>query len=124
MPEVSICIRVVDKVNSDPRLDAGCRKRGDVVNIRPADWQWSADELANPNWVFVIVDIPNYLIDSLLEPEVGEFVDRVPRRNMYKIKGTPQGLLSQIEGNHGVVHDLRAEPINWATIVVRKPDMP
>lgn len=50
-------VRVVDKINSDPYLDAKCLKRGDAVVIRPDGWAWGADELANPAWR--IVQAPN-----------------------------------------------------------------
>lgn len=43
-------IRVVDKINDDPILDAGCLKRGDVVAVCPDGWQWSRAELDNPHW--------------------------------------------------------------------------
>jgi hypothetical protein len=43
-------IRVVDKVNDDPVLDAQCMKRGDVVVVCPDGWQWSQAELDNPEW--------------------------------------------------------------------------
>jgi len=53
-------IRVVDKVNDDPYLDAKCTKRGDVITVQPDGWGWSRAELRNPDWR--IIKIPGVTV--------------------------------------------------------------
>ncbi len=50
-----LLLRVVDRVQDDPYLDARCTKRGDVIVICHDGHQWSARELASPEWVVVRV---------------------------------------------------------------------
>lgn len=57
-------VRVVDKTNSDPLLDAKCTKRGDVIVIQPDGWVWGSAELTNPHWR--IVKIPGLTVSSCL----------------------------------------------------------
>lgn len=50
-------IRVVDKINSDPYLDAKCMKRGDVISICQDGWAWSSIEKKDPQ--YRILQAPN-----------------------------------------------------------------
>jgi len=50
-------VRVVDKVNEDPVLNAGCTKRGHVISVCPDGHQWSPAELAGNPWV--VLRCPN-----------------------------------------------------------------
>lgn len=56
-----LLVRVVDKVNDDPYLDAQCTKRGDVIVIVEDDHEWGRAEIANPDWV--IVRVPGVAAD-------------------------------------------------------------
>lgn len=63
-------VRVVDKINDDPYLDAKCTKRGDVITIQPDGWVWSRAELNNPDWR--IIKVPGVSVaqaQEFLEPE-------------------------------------------------------
>lgn len=63
-------LRVVDKVNSDFYLNIKCLKRGDVVTICPDGWEWSHEELTNPDWR--IIKLPNVSIEALSQLTVPE----------------------------------------------------
>lgn len=52
-----LLIRVIDKVGSDPYLDAKCLKRGDVVVVVDNGWLWAKEELTAPYWR--ILKLPN-----------------------------------------------------------------
>lgn len=39
-----LLVRLVDKVNADPALDAGCTKRGDVIVVKEDGWPWGDRE--------------------------------------------------------------------------------
>lgn len=56
-------VRIVDKINPDPKLDLLCRKRGDVVCIMPDGHGWSEAEITNPEWT--IVKFPGVSRDKL-----------------------------------------------------------
>lgn len=45
-----LLIRIRDKVNADPYLDAKCTKRGDVIVVLEDGWGWAQGELTNPDW--------------------------------------------------------------------------
>lgn len=65
-----LLIRVADKVNNDPYLDAKCLKRADVVVVTENGWVWSGDELTLPFWR--IVKLPQVSVsagETLLAPE-------------------------------------------------------
>lgn len=64
-------VRVVDKVNDDPYLDAQCTKRGDVIAIQPDGWVWGTEELRNPEWrIIKIPGVPVVQAASFLGPEM------------------------------------------------------
>ena len=82
---VECLIRVVDKVGTTSRLDAGLTKNGDVILIKPAGWTWTYRNLTNPDWRICRVDIPATLIDALLSSETGSFAHRVNRKHRYRL---------------------------------------
>lgn len=66
-----ILIRVRDKVNTDPYLDAKCLKRGDVVEVVADGWNWRPGDLTEPFWR--IVKLPQVSVSAaqtLLAPEL------------------------------------------------------
>jgi hypothetical protein len=72
-----LLIRVRDKVNDDPYLDARCFKRGDVVVVVDDDWQWGREELRNPDWR--IVRLPN-VSTAQAAAFLGEEMDEDPQQ--------------------------------------------
>lgn len=65
-----LLVRVVDKINDDPYLDAKCLKRGDVVVVCPDGWPWGKHEQHNPDWR--ILKVPGVSVTALqgfLAPE-------------------------------------------------------
>lgn len=86
-----LLIRVVDKVNAND-ADANMRllKRGDVVDVRPDGWGWSALELSSPWWC--LVRVPGASVDDLavfLSPETGPPGSKTlrPRANSFDLSG-------------------------------------
>lgn len=83
-----LLVRVVDKVNDDPYLDAQCLKRGDVVVVCEDGWPWSAEEQKNPHWRIVrMPGIPAEKALAFLGPELPESPEdqsRVLRRRAFK----------------------------------------
>ncbi len=66
-----VLIRVVDKVNADPYLDAQCLKRGDVVAIMPDGHAWGNEELRNPEWrILKMPNVPFDTVKAFLGPEL------------------------------------------------------
>ena len=66
-----LLVRVVDKVNADPYLNAKCTKRGDVIVVQPDGWPWGKDEQKNPAWR--IVKVPGLSVidaSAFLGPEL------------------------------------------------------
>ena len=64
-------IRVTDKVNDDPYLDAQCTKRGDIIVIVEDGWAWTKEEQTNPHWR--ILKAPSISVDAasaFLAPEI------------------------------------------------------
>lgn len=72
-----LLIRVRDKTNDDPYLDARCLKRGDVVVVVEDGWQWEREELTNPDWR--ILQLPNVTVAQAVA-FVGEEVDDNPEQ--------------------------------------------
>lgn len=65
-----LLVRVVDKINDDPYLNAQCTKRGDVIVVMPDGWGWGKQELTNPEWR--IVKLPGVSVSeasTFLGPE-------------------------------------------------------
>jgi hypothetical protein len=50
-----LLVRVVDKINDDPYLDAQCSKRGDVIVVVEDGHAWGREEIANPDWTIIKV---------------------------------------------------------------------
>lgn len=64
-------VRVVDKVNSDPYLNAKCTKRGDVITVQPDGWVWGKEEQKNPAWRIVkLPGVPVSQASAFLSPEI------------------------------------------------------
>lgn len=66
-----ICIMIVNRVNDDPKVDAQCFKRGDVVEVLPdgSDWGSSVRKLS----IFRIIKLPNVSVEearAFLAPEL------------------------------------------------------
>lgn len=60
-------VRIVDKGAAED-----CSKRGDVITIQADGWAWSSAELANPDWLIIVVSgLLNTDRDSMLN--VGTF---------------------------------------------------
>ena len=84
-----VLVRVVDKVSSDPYLDAQCTKRGDVIHVAPDGWSWGTKEIQNPDWR--IVKLPNVSesdLAALLIPELHDDPQnpsRVLQRRAFKL---------------------------------------
>lgn len=72
-----VLLRVVDKVNEDPYLDAKLLKRGDVVVIVEDGHAWGREELANPDWR--IVKLPN-VTSSVASAFLGDEKDTDPTK--------------------------------------------
>ena len=58
-----ILLRVVDKGPSDITS-----KAGDVLSVCPDSWAWSTEELTNPAWRIVSVNVLQSTIDAVLTP--------------------------------------------------------
>lgn len=68
-----LLIRVVDKTNVDPYLDAKCLKRGDVVDVRPDGWVWGREEMTRPEWrVLRLPGLAAVDLSAFLAEEVDE----------------------------------------------------
>jgi hypothetical protein len=68
-----LLVRVVDKINADPYLDAKCTKRGDVIVVQPDGWVWGKQEQKNPAWRIVkLPGVPVTMVTTFLssEPEI------------------------------------------------------
>lgn len=69
-----LLVRVVDKFNDDPYLDAQCSKRGDVIVVVEDGHAWGREELSNPDWT--IVKVPG--VSAL---DASAFVAREPNES-------------------------------------------
>jgi len=83
--EVELLLRVVDKIGATDYQDAGLTKSGDVIAIHMAPGPWGSEELTNPDWRIIRVDIPATLIDSLVAIESGSFAYRLNRKRIYQL---------------------------------------
>lgn len=100
-------VRVVDKVNDDPYLDAKCSKRGDVITIQPDGWMWSRLELKSPIWR--IIKVPGVSVaqaEVFLTPEVDADPanpSAVLQRRAHKIDldALPDAKAQIMDGNRG-----------------------
>ena len=68
---MEILIRVVDK-----GPDEDHSKAGDVIAVCPDGWQWSAAELANPDWRIIRVPILQAQADAFLSRANNPLVKR------------------------------------------------
>ncbi len=50
-----LLVRRTDKTHPDPYMDAKQTKRGDVICVQPDGWPWGTKELANPDWIILLV---------------------------------------------------------------------
>ena len=75
---MEILCRIVDK---SAREDAS--KRGDVIAIRPDGWAWSNEELTNPDWRIIQVDILQSTVDALTAVAQNFPVGRFRRREWF-----------------------------------------
>lgn len=71
-----LAVMVVDLTNEDsPYLDVGRPKRGDVLEVVPDGWPWSAAELAARTWrILVVPDLPLHEAKALRVPEPGDSI--------------------------------------------------
>lgn len=68
-----VLIRLVDKKNDDPYLDAAASKMGDVVAVEEDGWAWSETERTHSEWLLLSVpDAVRDDFDSYLRPEPGD----------------------------------------------------
>jgi hypothetical protein len=65
-----ILLRVKDKINSSPYLNAQCTKRGDVIVVCPDGWRWGFRELDDPQ--YRVVCIPQMSVSEAQAFVVGE----------------------------------------------------
>lgn len=92
-------VRVVDKVNTDPYLNAQCTKRGDVIAIQPDGWAWSHLELSSSQWR--IIKVPGITVleaSAFLAPEVNidpQNPSRVLQRRAFKLDVDALGAMGQ-----------------------------
>lgn len=73
---MQVLLRVTDKINTnDPKLDAKCLKRGDVVVIVDDDHNWGTQDLTNPDWR--IIKAPNMTQETadLIMQEQADFAE-------------------------------------------------
>ena len=56
-------VRVLDKGQTDPYLNAGALQAYDVVVIVPDFWAWSVEELTSPQWT--ILKLPDSTAEDL-----------------------------------------------------------
>lgn len=69
-----LLVRVVDKTNADPYVDANhCLKRGDVVSIHADGHEWGRGELGNPDWI--IVKVPGVSVTDAAAFQASEVDD-------------------------------------------------
>lgn len=67
---MELLVRVVDKTNSDPKLDRALTKRGDVIAVSADGHVWGTQEVSNPDWVILkLPDMTREQAESLLAPE-------------------------------------------------------
>lgn len=74
-----VLIRVIDKVQVDPTLNAQCSKAGDVIHVAPDGWTWGTEELINTDWR--VVKLPGVAVSLLADMLLPEIVsERVARK--------------------------------------------
>jgi hypothetical protein len=94
-----LVIQMVDRVNpSSAKLDAGCLKRGDVIDICADGWEWSERELTNPNWrIIKLPGIPVETLLDLLEAQLAADRTFVRKRSRYlDIDSLPSNIKNKI----------------------------
>lgn len=75
---MEVLIRIVDK-SSDPLA----MKRGGIVAICPDNWPWSAEELENPEWRIVRVNILQTTVDACLMVDVDAVTGLAKNKRKY-----------------------------------------
>ena len=73
---------------ADPYKDVKLHKRGDVIEIVPDGWVWSAAEKTNPNWR--IVKWPGVLVADVtdfMQPELDNRTVKMGSDPMLQIRG-------------------------------------
>lgn len=87
-----LVIQVVDRTNAEnPALDAVCWKAGDVIEVKPDGWNWTARERTNPSWRIVRVPLLTSEVQAALavdRPEGGAMRRR--RRYTLELAALPQ----------------------------------
>lgn len=85
---VELLVRVVDKVNNtDPKLDAQCRKAGDVIVWKRSPAVWGIEEVKNPDWRIIKADLTEEEANALVapEPEDKEQPNKIRRKNQMRL---------------------------------------
>lgn len=85
---VELLIRVVDKVNDTSiKLDAQCRKAGDVIVWKPSPAEWGIEEVKNPDWRIVKADLTEEEANALVAPEILDKAqpDKILRKNQMRL---------------------------------------
>lgn len=63
-------VRMIDKVNEDPYLDAQCTKAGDVIVIMPGQHQWGRGEALEGHYGIFGVTAPVRDVMHFMSPEI------------------------------------------------------
>lgn len=77
---MEVLIRIVDK-SSDPLA----MKRGDVITICRDNWPWSAEELQNPEWRIVSVNILQTTADTCLMHDIDAVTKALRKKRKYRL---------------------------------------
>jgi len=115
---VECLIRVVDKVGTTQRLDAGLTKDGDAIVIQRSPGIWGIEDFANPDWRIVLIDLTATQVDALLAAETGEFAYRDNRKRKFRlntgamtpyIHDNPTGIVDLTDMNMNALIMLKGE---------------
>lgn len=126
-----LLVRVVDKTNADPYLDAKCLKRGDVVVVMPDGHGWGKQELINPDWRIVkLPGIPVSQATHFLGPELPEDPlnpSLMLQRRAFKLDvdalPDPKGQMADRK-RRNPLHKVNLTVAELAALKVRKPSLP
>jgi len=84
---VKLCIRTIDKINSDWYKDIGCLKRGHVVEVLRGDQVGGARDIERTDLKIVAVDMPYEEAKALMSAEPGDpkVTLTLRRRRMFRL---------------------------------------
>ena len=88
-----LLVNLVDKTNSDPYLDVGCYKAGDVITVQEDGWLWGLFEHGNSNWA--IVKVPGCAVEEVSSLLVGQVpANPLAPSNMMQIRASGLNLVA------------------------------